>query len=161
MNTKKLLSIAIMLALPLGANAGYTYVSQSTPAKVPSNGTVIWASHGGPYVTATIEADDDEHIASTAYVKGAYNDTIAGLNNKQDLLINSLTDDVISDAVVGALDFVEELAGDISAISGEQYLISSAAVKDGIKSQRVEVYTNWDDDTEKTDVAFKTVVPED
>ena len=163
MRTKRILPLATIAALPCVSMADYTYNFVSSPAPVPQNGTVTQASYDGPYTTATITNDDAEHIATTAYVKGAYNDTIAGLNTKQDRLSNSLTDDIISGAVVGSDDFVEELAGDTVYISGEQYLISSAAVRDGIKSQRVKIYTTWDDDRDSatTNVPLETVLPED
>ena len=72
-NTKQtLLSIAIIAALPFNANAtGPAYYSGNSP---------VMASTTGPYQTATIGEHDDEHIATTAYVKGAYNDTIAAVN---------------------------------------------------------------------------------
>ena len=72
-NTKlTLLSIAIIVALPFAANA-------TGPAQYSGNSPVM-ASTTGPYQTATIGEHDDEHIATTAYVKGAYNDTIAAVN---------------------------------------------------------------------------------
>ncbi len=81
MTTKKtILTIAIIAAMPFGAWADYTYNIVNTPARVANNGTITRARLNGPYVTATIGDDDDEHIASTAYVKGAYNDAIAGMN---------------------------------------------------------------------------------
>ena len=71
-----------MVTLPLGAKAAYTYVITDTPAAVALDGTVTMASTSELYVTATINDDDDEHIASTAYVKGAYNDAIAAINRQ-------------------------------------------------------------------------------
>ena len=80
-NTKQtLLSIAIIAALPFTANATQTIVETNTPAAVGANGTVKKAAATGPYQTATIGEHDDEHIATTAYVKGAYNDAIAAVN---------------------------------------------------------------------------------
>ena len=76
MKTKKLLSIAIIAALPFAANA----TDPVGPAAVPANGTPVVATASGPYQTAEIGNNDGEHIASTAYVKGAYNDTIAAVN---------------------------------------------------------------------------------
>ena len=73
MKTKTaILSIAIIAALPFNANA-------TGPAQYSGNSPVM-ASTTGPYQTATIGEHDDEHIATTAYVKGAYNDTIAAVN---------------------------------------------------------------------------------
>ena len=82
--TKTLLSIAIIAALPFTANATQTIVETNTPAAVGANGTVKKAAATGPYQTATIGEHDDEHIATTAYVKGAYNDAIAAVNKVSD-----------------------------------------------------------------------------
>ncbi len=172
MTTKKLLSLAIIAALPFNAWADWTtnertYHTVNTPAQVASNGTVTIANNG-PYAIATIGDDDDEHIASTAYVKGAYNDSIAAVNRldieKQPALFNGTTGDRIND-VDGADDFLYGLAyyNDESAEVMEQRLISSNAVVAGIKSQRVTIYTTWDDDRSSatTVVPLTTVVPED
>ena len=75
-----------------------------------ANGTVKKAAASGPYQTATIGEHDDEHIATTAYVKGAYNDSIRAVNkldsDKQDTLYNSSTNAPISATVMGADDFL-------------------------------------------------------
>ena len=160
MTTKMPLLFAIIALLPFGANADYTYVNSATPARVANNGTVTRASNFGPYVTATIEDDDDEHIASTAYVKGAYNDTIAAINRKQDVLFNLSGGDEMYNQVESSddvLPLIKSYGGEIYNAAVEDYrLISADAVITGIKSQRAEVYTNWDDDTAKTQVAFVT-----
>ena len=100
---KKLLSIAIIAALPFAANA-----DPVGPAAVPSNETPVVATASGPYQTAQIGNNDGEHIASTAYVKGAYNDAIAAVNkvnsDKQNQLINSALDQHMASGVVGADD---------------------------------------------------------
>ena len=153
--------MAVIATLPFSANAGYRYNDVTAPVRVPNNGTVqrtIYYTE--PYATVAIEEDDDEHIASTAYVKGAYNDTIAGLNGRQPALSNTGTGDAMGSDVYGIEDFMSMIDDEDNELL-EQRLISGAAVIAGIKSQRVEVYTNWDDDDATTDVAFKTVVPED
>ena len=170
MNTKRIISIAIMLALPFTARGDYTYNRVNTPAKVAVNGTVTEAKNSGPYQIATIENDDDEHIASTAYVKGAYNDTIAAVNRvfrilemKQYALNNVSTGSEMGNEVDGAFDFMDAFVNydDGVAEDLEAVLLSGNAVAAGIKSQRVEIYTNWDDDDATTDVALKTVLPDD
>ena len=168
MTTKIPLLFTIIALLPFGVWADYTYNYVTTPAQVVPNGTVTRASALGPYTIATIGDDDDEHIASTAYVKGAYNDTIAAVNRldieKQPTLFNGTTGDRIND-VDGADDFLYGLAyyNDESAEVMEQRLISSNAVVAGIKSQRVTIYTTWDDDRSSatTVVPLTTVIPED
>ncbi len=163
MNTKTILTMTIMLVLPISANATYTYNYVMVP-RVPVNGTVTMPTgFGGLFQIASIGEDDDEHIASTAYVKGAYNDTVAMVNlleeQKQGKLANVDTEEGIAEVygVAGMFDMIVE--GTISDAS--DVLLSADAIMAGIQSQRVEIYTTWDDDDATTDVAFKTVVPED
>ena len=159
-NTKiTLLSIAIIAALPFAANATQTIVETNTPAAVGANGTVKKAAATGPYQTATIGEHDDEHIATTAYVKGAYNDAIAAVNkvddstksaldNKQAKLVNETSNHIISADVTGVSSEIihvisqmqprtrgdiEELLPAISEDLGINYddtLISTAAAID-------------------------------
>ncbi len=93
MKIKRIFLSAIIAALPFTANATQTIVTAQTPAAVGSDGTVSMAATSGPYQTATIGEHDDEHIATTAYVKGAYNDAIAAVNkvndSKQEKLVES------------------------------------------------------------------------
>ncbi len=84
MKANQLLLSAIIAVLPFAANATQTIVTTQTPAAVGVNGTVNRAATSGPYQTATIGEHDDEHIATTAYVKGAYNDAIAAVNKVDD-----------------------------------------------------------------------------
>ena len=116
-NTKNtLLSIAIIAALPFTANADYTYNYVNAPARVGYNGTVNITNGPGPYQTATIGEHDDEHIATTAYVKGAYNDAIAAVNrvisdtsDKQDqLFLGDDPTDTITPFVVGS-EHIEDM----------------------------------------------------
>ena len=109
MKTTKLtlLSIAIIAALPFTANAAQTIVETNTPAAVGANGTVKKAAATGPYQTATIGEHDDEHIATTAYVKGAYNDAIAAVNKVD----SDKQDDLGLSEVMGTGDLVEKVMG--------------------------------------------------
>ena len=91
MTTKIPLLFTIIALLPFGVWADYTYNYVTTPAQVVPNGTVTRASALGPYTIATIEDDDAEHIASTAYVKGAYNDAIAAINKQERSVSGSLS----------------------------------------------------------------------
>ena len=108
-NTKQtLLSIAIIAALPFTANATQTIVETNTPAAVGANGTVKKAAATGPYQTATIGEHDDEHIATTAYVKGAYNDSIRAVNKTaQDTYL-----------------LIEQLGGSIAGIESDYVNVS-------------------------------------
>ena len=163
MNTKRIVLLAVMFALPITANAEYTYDTIFTP-KMVANGMVTIANSAGPYQIATIEDNDDEHIASTAYVKGAYNDTIAAVNKIADVLkrtafngYDSESNEIETD-LISADEFLGFIVDD-DIESMKSSLMTAYGVAVGLRSQRVEVYTTWDDDTATTDVAFKTVVP--
>ena len=77
MTTTKIISLAILAALPFAAHATDPVVAVG-PAHASSNPVVATAV--APYVTVTPSAADESHIATTAYVKGAYNDAIAAVN---------------------------------------------------------------------------------
>ena len=166
MNTKRIMLLAIIFALPITANADYIYNTVRAPARVANNGTVTVASYG-PYVLTTIENDDDEHIASTAYVKGAYNDTIAAVNwvsevaSAKQPVLHSYDDEdpVVYSELLSAEEFINSIVDDdIETMTNS--LMTAYGVAVGLQSQRVEIYTTWDDDDATTDVAFKTVVPQ-
>ena len=149
-NTKNtLLSIAIIAALPFTANATQTIVETNTPAAVGANGTVKKAADSGPYQTATIGEHDDEHIATTAYVKGAYNDAIAAVNkvdaDKQNQLYNgnmkitgiqnadefaAIVDDVVRDRIMNGTS-VSSISSSLQSAVGN-VLPTSAGVVEGI-----------------------------
>jgi len=76
---KKLLLITFMLVLPFGVMAD----PQVGPAEYSGNNPVV-ATGYAPYATAEITNANKQQIASTAYVKGAYNDTIAAVNKVHD-----------------------------------------------------------------------------
>ena len=185
MKTKTVLSIAIMAALPFAAHA-----DPVGPAAVPANGTAVVATASAPYVTQTPTAADAAHIASTAYVKGAYNDAIAAVNKvesdldsaKQDRLEVYSSEGAIAwgggplDTTVMGLDLMGRLLVDDSdpyEVLGpyiddnygtlEEYshvLATVPAVLFGIDykldQKRVEIYTTWENDNAKQQVAFVT-----
>ena len=172
MRTTKPLLFAIIALLPFGANAEdwsggrFTYHSVQTPESVHNNGTTNITIFDPPYAVMNIDTSDSEHIASTAYVKGAYNDAIAAMNRidyyklDKGTLRNTDADDDPT-GVVGTDTMLEALASvnDLSEDDWYEYelkLVSLAGVLNGINAKRVEVYTNWDDDTDKTEVAFVT-----
>ena len=131
MKTKKLLSIAIIAALPFSAyattfdNNNYTYSSNVTIGTVPANGMVTISNTAAPHPVVTITDDDATHIASTAYVKGAYNDTIAGINKL-------------------AYDF-NDIAGTVA--SNVQTLRTGVgtlqSAVSALQEKRIEVHTTW------------------
>ena len=159
MKTKTaILSVAIIAALPFTAMADWV-----GPAEYDGERPVV--AHGEPpYETATISEHDDEHIATTAYVKGAYNDAIAAINRlddtKQTVIASSGGHEV--GQMFDRLE-AEELFHDADITQPEwsfleNTVLSTAAVFDRIKSQRVNIYTTWGDDTTTatTQVALDT-----
>lgn len=209
MQTKTLLISAIMLVLPFGV-----WADQVGPSGGEEIEDVVVADDVPYYLSADIDDVDANHIASTAYVKGAYNDTIAAINKvahvTQQRLYSGLSTDFVEPdvltademllelftnpnartnlndshlataaAVASAIDakslfsadtgqkmsrevfdattFLGYMSGDdVTDDSPEETLVSMAAVATGIQSQRVEVWTTWDNDNAKTEVAFVT-----
>ena len=149
---KTLLSIAIIAALPITANA-------TGPAHDSGNSPVV-ATASAPYQTVTPEAHADEHIASTKYVIGAYNDAIAAVNKvdseKQGKLRTFGAELEIGPAVIDADNiggFVDSYADGVSLddLGINTLLITAGAVIEGFNeymySHPITIYTTWDDDT--------------
>ncbi len=74
---KKIFILPILIA-PIVAHA----TGPATYDGNPDNAT--YADSDGPYETATINAGDSTTVVSASYVKGAYNDAIAAINNLVD-----------------------------------------------------------------------------
>ncbi len=163
MNTKRIVLIATIAALPFAANATQTIVTTQTPTAVGANGTLRKALYVGPYVTNEPTVADQTHIATTAYVKGAYNDSIAAINRlrqdldgKQEHLRNYDADTGIDSDVADANYFMsiftrEEGYEDNPIENKEDQLVSMAAVGaglnyvlDNLNEKRVDIYTTWD-----------------
>ncbi len=158
---KTLLSIAIIAALPFGARAeNISGAMYTAPARYDTNHPAPTTDAYAPYGRIDIDTADQEHIATTAYVKGAYNSAIAAVNKvggyKQDRLYNIDADEYIAEVDGTSTMFAMLAEGDGSSDA----LLSADAIIAGILSQRVEIYTTWDDDDATTDVAFKTVMPQ-
>ena len=168
---RTLLSIAIIAALPFTVNAAQTIVETNTPAAVGANGTVKKATDSGPYQTATIGEHDDEHIATTAYVKGAYNDAIAAVNkvnsDKQDDLglsgvmdaseLWARTEDYVfmPESRDGAIANTSDKAVTAAGVMQTLHMYDSDLKVGVLDKQRVRIYTTWGTDT----VAATTLVP--
>ena len=207
--TRTLLSLAIIATLPLNAMAGYSYNTINKPANVANNGTVTLAN-GGPFQTVDTQPADESHIATTAYVKGAYNDAIAAVNSvwdgnyqtqvmmeeglgelydqKQDKLITDSGDEVSATVYDGGgpilfmaiaaaendIDTVDEMLLNIEnegASLSTTFAIANGFARMGgnlnnridtvqtsmqtaLNNKRVEIYTTWNNDNAKTQVAF-------
>ena len=173
MKTKTaILSIAIMLALPFVANAGNIQGNMYTaPSAADNNHPAPTTQAVAPYGRIDIDTADQDHIASTAYVKGAYNSAIAAVNkvdSEKQVKLASMSDGGAIDTyvwnkreftaaiiqVLGGADAIDEGAGVevLTAMSEdpdlEHQLVSSAAVAGLLSIQRVNVYTTWDDDND-------------
>ncbi len=156
-NTKQIAIIAIIAALPFTAMADYTYTQTHIPQVEP--GGIVKVGLGGPYATIEPTTADETHIATTAYVKGAYNDTIIGINDLFFTKQASLYDyDDDADEEVAVESYLVTSVNDVSRLG---QLVSGMAVKNAIadvnttiSNKRVEIYTTWDDDTAKQQVAF-------
>ncbi len=161
MQMKTLLPLAIIAILPFGARAtdwvehNRTYHYVDSPQKVPLYGTVNVA-YLGPYQSTNITNDDAGHIATTAYVKGAYNDAIAAINSidgtkqSQMIVIDTATDEEFN--VTNVVDCFDQ-------VDGPGFLINAEGVEreidNKINSKRVEIYTTWDDN-DTTEVSLIT-----
>ena len=164
MKAKRILSIAIIAALPFGAMAeNISGAMYTAPSAANTNHPAPTTNAYAPYGRIDVDTADQDHIATTAYVKGAYNSAIAAVNKVADDRQPKLYGDMnsgtiyISDEVRTAEDIIDRLNLTGEDIAPEQdMLITSGAVLVGIKSQRAEVWTTWDDDTAKTEVAFVT-----
>lgn len=165
-NTKRIVFATLMALAPFVANATQTVVETNTPAAVGANGTVKEAATTGPYVTNEPTAADQTHIATTAYVKGAYNDAIAAVNKvssdmkeKQgQLFARPLPDD--PDFEAGVPQYVASSLDEINDM--RPLLVTGLAVKtaiddvnNNIAAKRVKIYTTWDDDRDSA----TTLVP--
>ncbi len=172
MNTKRIVLSAIIAALPFAANATQTIVQTQTPAAVGSDGTVKKAATSGPYTTIEPTVDDQTHIATTAYVKGAYNDAIAAVNkvdsDKQNQLYGyqngkitgiqdadgfvAMTDDVVRQLLFGDGDF-SDISSGLQSYAGNM-LPTSASVATGIVVAAKVLNSKIDDkiDSKRVDI---------
>ncbi len=122
MTTKSIL-FAILATLPFVARAenisGAMYIA---PSVADNNHPAPTTNANAPYGRVNIDVADQDHIATTAYVKGAYNSAIAavntsideavsetirvleqqGLYDKQDKLLNADGDEILQDVTSGS-----------------------------------------------------------
>ena len=164
MKTKIILSMAIIVILPFGAQANISAYYQeqmvNSPSKVERYGTAKVA-YGGPYETAEMLPGDATTVVSASYVKGAYNDTIAAINNlafnKQDVLLvyDAQKDDYveIEGSVALTLDYV---SNEQQLITGYGVQVAIDEVNDTIQSKRVTAVDTWGS-THTVDLGLKTV----
>ena len=94
------LSLLIITVLPFSAYAELTSDESGSPAV---------SDNYPPYALATPTQADQGHIATTAYVKGAYNDAITAVNTLYEDVNSSISD--LSDAVDGKQDKLTAIDG--------------------------------------------------
>ena len=166
MKTNKIISLAIFALLPIAGNAeNISGAMYTAPTAADTNHPAPTTQADAPYGRANIDTADQEHIATTAYVKGAYNSAIAAVNKLnsnvstglQDVMdelagyVNQNVQDIRDDMAdkVSSTDFNNELDGAMAAL--EENAINYAdnaeqGAKDYTDAKRVEIYTTWDDD---------------
>ena len=171
MNIKRIGLLAIIAMSPFVANATTPHIGPA--GNFDDDVTGVELATDDPFYRKTeISNADAEHIATTAYVKGAYNDTIAAINqtalsiyaSRQPTLqkISSqggeapLELNYVVDKQLFMEDYVTNTNDAINGFMWNNSLVTAAAVAKLVNTQRVEVYTNFDDDTAKKQISFVT-----
>lgn len=172
MNIKRIGLLAIIATLPFGANATEPHIGPD--GNWDEDSTDVELATDEPYYKKIeISNDDAEHIATTAYVKGAYNDTLAAINqtafgiynSRQPMLQKLLLQGEAPlelNYVVGKQLFLEDYTTNgtnaINSYMWDESLVTAAAVAKLVNMQRVKIYTTWDDDRDSatTEVSFIT-----
>ena len=161
------LSLLIITVLPFTAYAELTSDESGSPAV---------SDNYPPYELATPTQADQGHIATTAYVKGAYNDAITAVNTVADALeskqdsfllnsvdINDPDGNSVSSGVMTNLDDVNsthQLVNGMAvknAINNVNNTISG--VQSALKNKRVQIYTTWGG-SGTAEVAFVNATPQ-
>ncbi len=130
--TKTILTLAVIAALPFTARAeNISGAMYTAPAAADTNHPAPTTQAGAPFGRIDIDTADQEHIATTAYVKGAYNSAIAAVNrvgemadSRQPQLTNAYDDDISSEVLSTSTDmegdFIE-LGGVITTQSHDEF----------------------------------------
>ncbi len=119
MKSTQILSIAIIAALPFAARAeNISGAMYTAPSTANTNHPAPTTQAGAPFGRIDIDTADQEHIATTAYVKGAYNSAIAAANNvanladtKQAKLTNADDDEISSEVLSTSTDMDGDFIG--------------------------------------------------
>jgi len=158
MKTQTFLSLAIIATFTFGAYAD-PHVGPignhepSADGSFPSN--IPMATDYPLYESVTVNNDDKNHIASTAYVKGAHNDTIAALNGTAMIMAgyNQRIRDIENQMSQKLIDSngntisTATVVNDVSYMTPDGNLVSAEALRRSIRSDiGVTVYTHWGTD---------------
>ena len=156
--------------------SGNMYVA---PAAATQQNPAPTTNASAPYGRVNIDTADQNNVASTAYVQGAYNSAIAAVNkvdsstksaldNKQNKLVSPSGDSIETYVLDGPTgdDIIRTVLqdNDNDAIFQDaelaKMLLSAEGVIAAIKAlhylERVEIYTTWDTNN-TTDVSVKSV----
>ena len=156
--------MAVIAALPMVAHAQNISGAMYTAPSAANNDHPAPTTNAiAPYGRIDIDTADQDHIASTAYVKGAYNSAIAAVNKmnveKQGQLltmddseiiqrfVRGYIGDALVDYVFGDEDEREAIlreSGYRKSMASEQAVMMGIA--DVVDNQRVTVYTTWEND---------------
>jgi len=130
---KQILTIAILATLPFGAWAEdpvvvppeeqqqIKYLQGPRGGRFTQDTNVFYSDDGPLYEIMDISNDDKQHIASTAYVKGAYNYSVA--------IANRIYGDTMSE-FEDVYYLLDNLQNDIQTT----------------QSKKINVYTTWEND---------------
>ena len=149
------LSLLIITVLPFTAYADDDPVGPAHANK----GEEVVATNNPYYATAEPTVADQGHIATTAYVKGAYNDAIAAINK-----VNALAQEYATTAasnkqdrlfITGENNSVTNIGSEVAThVNNTNRLVTANAVNDALllvqqgimenlANKRVEIYTTW------------------
>ena len=150
------LSLLIITVLPFTA-----YADDDPVGPAPANkGEEVLATNDPYYATAEVTVADQGHIATTAYVKGAYNDTIAAVNKLADIKQDRFFVSENGSTILVPNEVATSINGGIGSQVVDTYaLITVGAVNDALSSKRVRIYTTWGGDG-TAQVAFVDATPQ-
>ena len=181
---KTLISLAVIAALPITAMAeNISGVMYTAPIAADTNHPAPTTDADPSYGRVNIDTTDQEHIATTAYVKGAYNSAIAAVNKVADTVNNVASTveekqnqlfvdgDVVNSDVLYSNGEITRLLGngntnvmlpdivyDVELQTvGENSLMSSREIASIIGALRVPIFTEWGNDSAIGDNALEMV----
>ena len=156
--TRTLLSIAIIATLPFGAMAeNISGAMYTAPSAADTNHPAPTTDANPSYGRVNIDTTDQEHIATTAYVKGAYNSAIAAVNT---VALSKVDNNNFDNTITGLYNHIDnDIRGDLESqindkVSFEDYDTQMVnvygaigEVADTIETKRITIYTTWNDDS--------------
>ncbi len=143
--TKTLLSIAVIVALPFAAHAeNISGAMYTAPAHYDTNHPAPTTSADPLYGRVNIDTADQEHIATTAYVKGAYNSAIAAVNKVTEFAIETAVEETMKVvdqqqyASYRDLDYKQDRLEYEEGANGGGYVVGSGNFLDALRDNDIE-----------------------